>query len=355
MKRGIFLLFVCLLARGDSLDDAVASLAKKVTARLGPTETARVTARNISSLPAADASKAQAALNRALQRRVRTPVPVDVALTISENLRGYLLVAEIKREGETMVEMAEFRADAPAAPARAAITLDRKLVWEQDAAILDVAILDATGDQMLVLDSEGVSRYQRSAGKWERTGKAIVPVNSRDPRGRLEVSGDTFTAQFPGAICTGSSNFSRALSCETGGLFTARRNTQDLHDWRGEFFATGEIGSDSLLAELDGRTHIYDAAHAPQGVFETWGSDFIVVTSCGATRVVASSPSDRLATDSVALYDVVNRAPIRMSEPLAFPGPVTALWRAGDGALAVSRNLSTGRYAAYHLTFDCGR
>jgi hypothetical protein len=311
-----------------------------------------VTSRNASSLPAADATKAQTALNRALQRRVRNPMPVDVALTISENLRGYLLVAEIKREGDTMVEMAEFRADAPAAPPRASITFERKLLWEQDAPILDIAEM---GDQMLVLDSAGLSSYERTAGKWERKATAFVPVNSRDPRGRLEVSGDMFTAQFAGAVCTGSAKLTPPVSCDIGTVFTPKRNTQDLHDWRSVFFTSGEIGGQVLLAELDGRIHIYDAAHAPQGVFEGWGSDFAVVEACGGKHVVASSASDRLAPDSVALHDIVNGAPVRLSEPLEFPGPVTTLWPSGIGVFAVARNLSTGKYAAYHLTLDCGR
>jgi hypothetical protein len=37
-------------------------------------------------------------------------------------------------------------------------------------------------------------------------------------------------------------------------------------------------------------------------------------------------------------------------------GPVTALWvSGGTAALAVSKNLSTGKYAAYLLTVACGQ
>jgi hypothetical protein len=122
-----------------------------------------------------------------------------------------------------------------------------------------------------------------------------------------------------------------------------------------EFFSSAEIGGDTLAAEPDGRTHIYDAARAPQGVFDGWGSDFVVLAGCGGRHVLASSASDPRATDSVTLYDLVNRVPVRVSDPLEFTGPVTALWPAGDGALAVVRNLSTGEYAAYNLALNCGR
>jgi hypothetical protein len=351
--RGILVLFFCLLAGAETLDDAVAALAKKIVARLAPAEVARVTTRNVSSLPADEAARVQPALNRALQRRVREPKPVDVAVTISENLRGYILVAEIKRENEPAVEMAEFRPATPApAAARAAVAIESKMVWEQDAPILDLAV---SGDLMLVLDTTGVSLYNRTVGKWERTASAPIPTNLRDPRGRMEVSGDALTVHLPGLTCSGSAKLASSMRCEDGGRFAAGRNTLAGHDGGGEIFSTAEIGGDTLVAELDGRTHIDDAAHAPEGVFDGWGSDFVALAGCGGRHVLASSAGDQHAADSVTLYDLVNRAPVQVSDPLEFSGPVTALWPAGEGALAVIRNLSTGKYAAYNLALDCGR
>ncbi len=349
VRRGILLLFFCLLAGAETLDDAVAALARKISARLAPAEVARVTTRNTSSLSAVDAAKVQPALNRALQHRVREPKAVDVAVTISENLRGYILVAEIKRENEPAVEMAEFRPAPPVAAARPAVAIESKVAWEQDAPILDLSV---SGDQMLVLDTTGVSLYNRDAGKWERTASAPIPSNSRDPRGRMEVSGDALTVHLPGLTCSGSAKLASSMRCEDGGRFTAGRNTLA---GAVETFSTAEIGGDTVVAELDGRTHIYDAAHAPQGVFDGWGSDFVALTGCGGRHVLASSAGDQHAADSVTLYDLVNRAPTQVSDPLEFSGPVTALWPAGDGALAVIRNLSTGKYAAYNLALDCGR
>jgi len=343
-------LFFCLLAGAETLDDAVAALAKKITVRLAPAEVARVTTRNSSSLAAAEAAKVQPALNRALQRRVREPKLVDVMVTISESLRGYILVAEIKRENEPAVEMAEFRPAAPAAAAaRAAVAIASKMVWEQDAPLLDLAI---SGDQMLVLDTAGVSLYNRNAGKWERTASAPIPTNLRDPRGRMEVAGDALTVHLPGVACSGSAKLASSIRCEEGGRFTAGRNTLT---GSGESFSSVEIGGDTLVGEPDGRTHIYDAAHAPQGVFDGWGSDFVALAGCGGRHILASSAGDQHAPDSVTLYDLLNRAPSPVSDPLEFAGPVTALWPAGDGALAVIRNLSTGKYAAYNLALDCGR
>jgi hypothetical protein len=351
VARGFLLVMIALAARADTLDDAVVALAKRVSARLQASETVRITSRNVSSLPAAEAAKAQTALARALQRRIRNPMQVELTLTMSENLRGYLLVAEIRRENETMVEMAEFQSvPSLTKPSRAPFTIESKLLWEQEMPILDVALL---ADAMLVLDTAGLIRYERQEGKWERAVAVELPVVVRDPRGRLETNSDSITIQEPAMTCTVPVKMTAPAQCEDGGQFKATRNTQDLHDWRGEFFASAELGGDSVVAEVDGRIHIYDAAHAPQAVFDAWGSDFAMIAACGGQHIVAAAAGDAASSDSIALYELVNRAPVRVSEPMELPGPVTVLWPAGEGVLAVARNLSTGKYAAYSLTLDC--
>ena len=347
--RGIVLFLLCLMARGQTLDDAAADLARKISARLAPAEVARVTTRNISSLSAADAAKLQPALVRALQRRVREPKPVDVAVTISENLRGYLLVAEIKRENDAAVEMADFLPKTPEA-GRPPVAIASKLLWEQDTPILDLAIF---GDQMLVLDTTGITLYNRIAGKWEKSAQAPIATNVRDARGKLQLDGEAVKIELPGMICMGPAKLTSALHCEEGGRFAAGRNTLSREGQ--EFFGSVDTGGDTLVAEMDGRVHMYDAARAQKGVIDGWGSDFAVVSACGARRVIATGAGDLRSSDSVTAYDLVNRAPVRASDPVEFAGPVTALWPGPDGALAVARNLKTGKSAAYDLALDCGR
>jgi hypothetical protein len=354
VTRLILFALVCWCARGESADDAVRALAKKVMARLGATETVRVTARNLTSLPASETAKAQAALDRALRRRLRNPTMVDVSLTISENLRGYLLVAEIRRDTGSQFEMEEYRPDPPPVPVRPALALEKRIVWEQPAPILDLAIV---ADQLVLLDTTRIARYQRNGAKWElKETSPLSAVNARDPRGRLEITGDSLSAELPGMQCKGTWKPSLAIQCEEGGRFPAGRNTIDVHDWRGAFFNDAEIGEEHVVAEADGRSHLYDSAHSPVAVFEEWGSDVVPVKdSCGGSYLAASAPTDRKSADSIALYIVMDRAPVRVSEPAEFPGPVTALWPTTSGALAIARNLSTGSYAAYALSMDCGR
>ncbi len=354
------LLLICLCARAETLDDAVRALGKKVIARLGPDDAPRVTARSLTSLSSAEVLKAQATLDRALRRRLRNPMTVDIALTISENLRGYLLVAEIRHDNATLVEMVDFRPDPPTAQPRPAVALERRLLWEQPAPILDLLLVS---DQIILLDPTRLDRYERNAAKWElKETAAIPPVNVRDPRGHLEISGDVITVELPGLICQGMWKPMLTVQCEEGGRFSAARNTVDPHDGHAPFFTTADIAGQRLIAEIDGRTQIYDASGNAAGSFDTWGSDFVPVParnssndSCGGPYVAATAPGDRKSVDSIALYSVIDGAPFRVSDPAEFPGPVMALWPAGTGAMAVVRNLSTGNYAAYALSVDCGR
>lgn len=355
VTRLILLLAVCGYVRAESMEDAARALGKRVLARLAPEEAARVSARNLTSLPASDTAKAQVALDRTLRRRLRNPVFVDVSLTISENLHGYLLVAETRRENGTMVDMVEHHPDPPAAQVRPQVALDKKLLWEQPAPILDLTLLD---DQLLLLDTARIARYERNTAKWELKESYTLPqpVNVRDPRGRLEISGESLSAEVPGLSCKGTWKPALNIQCEDGGRFSPYRNTIDLHDGHAPFFQSAEIGPDYLIAETDGRTHIYDGSNNSAGAFDDWGADFVpVADSCRGSYVAAASPADRKSADSVALYALVNRTPARVSDLLELPGPVTALWPLGAGAMAVVRNLSTGSYAAYALSMDCGR
>jgi len=331
----VFLFFCLVVARGQTLDDAVRTVAAKVATHLGPNETAKVLPRNISSLGPADVAKTQAGVERALRKRLRNPTAVDVLLTISENAGGFLLVAQIRQE----VEMASFRV-APVAQQPAG-TVEKRLLWQQEAAILDVAVI---GDQMLVLDPAGVTLYDH------RMPVAKAPVNitaSRDPRGRLEVAGDALTIHLPGSTCRGVAN-PLAFTCEPGGEISAGRNTLESSLFP-PHFSHARIGDEDLVAEVDGRVHVYDDARKQLGEFEGWGSDFAAV--CDSTRILAAGPGDIESRDFVALYEMNNRTPVRVSVPLELPGPVTALFP----GLAVTRNGSTGWYEAYSLAVDCGR
>ena len=357
MLRGILLLLLLgELCGAQTLDEAVRSLAKRVAAHLAPGEAAHVaTARNLSPLGSAEATHARAVFERALRPpKARHGNPVDVAFTISHNAAGLLLVAEIARSDGRQVEMVAYKPPAAPPPSPHAV-LEKRLIWEQSEAMLDLAV---AGDSMLVLEPTDVVAYARRASGWERTGTSVLEgaVAVRDPRGRIEISGDSFTAFLPGLVCHG-------VHCESGGRevrFTAARNTLQLEDWPPVFsFAQVEERARPLYltADLDGRTHVYNAAKRPAGAFDSWGDDFAAIAGeCGSGPVIlAASPGARGTADSVEAFNLVDRKPEQIGDAADFEGPVTALWPSGSGALAIARNPATGHYAAYDLRLDCGR
>jgi hypothetical protein len=71
--------------------------------------------------------------------------------------------------------------------------------------------------------------------------------------------------------------------------------------------------------------------------------------------VLATRASDGNEPDAIQSWAVADRTAGPLTAPILFPGPVTALWTSGtDSALAVIRNLASGRYEAYVVTLACG-
>lgn len=314
MRVLLLAVLLAVAAHGQSLDEAARALSKKVAARLTPGEYVRIAMRNLTSLPAPDASKAQTAFSRGL-RKVGKEV-VDVTLTISENIHGYLLVVDVRQGTDHAFEMSPFEV-AQAAPAARPVIL-KSLVWEQDEPILDLAI---RGDQMVVLSTATLTRFHRTDAGWQRDqAQPVTAAMSRDPRGQLG-EGDAYTILAP----------VNTFQSEGGNPYYTRAH------WKAFDFT----------AEPDGLVHLYDADHRQVGTIENWGSD-VAPIGCGVT---ATSP----VGNGVTVWDVAGRKPRQVSEELDMGAPVTALWPAASGALAIVKNTGakSRSYAAYILTLDC--
>jgi hypothetical protein len=316
--RRLLLLLIPTAVIADPLQEAVQLLADKVALHLDASERPRVVARNLSSMPGAEMAKAQAELARALRRRVRNGHTVEVALTVSENLDGYLLVAEIRKKEEKPVEMVSFKLDAPPTPP-ALLTVHRQLLWQQAEIMLDLAVL---GDQMLVLEPQRLVRYERSEGRWvQKESAQITAPPVRDPRARMEIEQEKVSVFLPGTVCRGTWQPLNLL-CETGTADFMLGGAQ-VHFTPGRNTLEGEYRT-----SLEG---IGDA-----------------IPVCGE-KVLASGSGGMDSEDTITLFD----GAARISEAAEVPGPVTALWPATNGAVAIVLNLSTRQYAAYALSVDC--
>jgi hypothetical protein len=205
----------------------------------------------------------------------------------------------------------------------------------------------------------------------------------RDPRGRIRAVGPGFDAYLPGLVCRFTAT-ATAADCRASGdpwvlesgaramLLANFEITRNYFDGRvstqaGQrktvppFYSAAAIedrgNSLWLLALVDGRTQIFDAAFDPAGVIPGWGSDIAGTDArCGAgQQVLVTRPTDGSEPDAIQAFTLVNRSPASLGAALPMPGPVTALWPSGGGgAVAVVRELETGKYAAYLITLACG-
>ena len=89
-----------------------------------------------------------------------------------------------------------------------------------------------------------------------------------------------------------------------------------------------------------------------------FGSDIASVrSSCGSgTQLLATGAGDDLSNDSIRAFEIDNQEVRAVSPPLAFDGPLTALWTTveGDSAIAVLRT-QTGSYEAYSVSVACNQ
>jgi hypothetical protein len=353
LARFLLLPFLALMVQAQSQDAAEGQLSVKILSHLAADELARITWNDLSpaggALDAASIARLKAAVARGVARRPSGRKLIDITVTLSWNSKDYsMLIAEIPREEGKVVEMVDFPRPAHTVSSFE-VSIEPTLLWTQTDPILDIYV---AGDRMLVLGSKGVARYERREGAWTSAEMVPIPMEPvRDPRGRLEVDGEAVLAEVPGLACKGSWTGALTLECAAGGSFVAGRNTFDESGWP-PYFSHVTLGGEHLLAETDGKIHVYDEAHRPLAVFTGWGSDFVITTSCAHRQVLAVNDPPRQLIDTISLFDMENHAPIRKSEEAPLPGTITALL-AHETAVAIVRNSASNQYEAYRITVAC--
>jgi len=372
----------------ENLDGAVRELAAKTALLAGAGTPVSIACHNASSLDSADVARLRATFENLLRQAGghagQGAAAVEVSLTLSENATDYLLVEEARKGDEPTVWIAAWKRVAAGQPAVAGVGLEKKLVWEQEEQILDLAI---SGDSMLVLAPSRITLLGRSVDRWEprQSVRLTAPGQwPRDLRGHLRLSAPRFEAFLPGMSCQGTTEPELSLDCRPGDQpwmfasgsrallaanFAAGRNYFDgrvvtqagsMHS-APPFFSAAAVEDRAstywLLALADGHTELFDNNFNALGPLPAWGSDLAGIDGrCGAaTQVLATRASDGSEPDAIQSWAVVDRTAGPLTAAILFPGPVTALWTAGpDSALAVIRNPASGRYEAYVVTLACG-
>ena len=278
-------------------------------------------------------------------------------MTATENISGPLLVIQVQKDDGQSVKTAAYIS--PPAARAAHPSLATTLLWQQPEPILDLAL---NGDRMLVLSPAQIQVFQRSNATWQAAESAQLDTfaPSRDPRGKLRISQDSLTAFLSGGTCTGQWEPSLQVTCADS-TEEFQSDGERLHFFSGEntfettagenIFSIARAGEFRLIASIDGVIH---ASRGQQAfTIPDWGSDIASLPErCGGNPVfLASSPT---ATDSLTAFELTGPNPRRISDPLLVPGPVTALWPASGGVLAVVHEVAKERYAAYLVSLDCG-
>lgn len=372
----------------DTWKQPAHDLVTNVLARASGPSSVSLSIRNISSLSSADVEQVRARLEAQFraggaeitgQERAVT----EVAVTLSENAAGYLWIAQIGHGPTQQIVMQQvLRSQAAIIPQlTVSITLRKQQVWSQSdhEPLLDFALLDG-GAKLLALEPSFVSLYRNQQSRWELEQSQPIARTKpwpRDLRGRLLLRSDhKIEVYLPGKKCSGTADPGIELECrDSDDPWPLGNNEQQVRAFFGaRNFFTGALagvkaannvppffsaavaeGEDPimLLAEIDGTLRDRQGKVMATDA----GSDVAGVKSgCGTGwQALVTATGDRGQSDKIRAVEIAGGALRPVSAPLELPGPVTALWSAGEGKAtdAVVRNLKNGRYEAYLISVDC--
>jgi len=385
-------LFISVSAAGQSRWDKPAEeIARKIAAVCGP-GTATLETQNASSLPASEVPALRRALDAQLrstgiQVRAQHDAANAIRITVRENVRGWLWIAEITQGTDTRVVMLEVPAERTpsAAPQNSLVTLRSTLLISSAGPLLDVQSLDS--NTLLALTPRSISVYQRQADRWQLISTQAITTTvplPRDPRGRLVMANAGYDAFLPGVHCAGAATNAAPECRESDDPWpltpnaTLTMQAQSAFYNSGRNFFTGILSpglgrqvpaffsaapltrskdTQWVLTLIDGRVVTEDATSEQRlgGAARNWGSDIVSVQSeCGAKQqVLATAAVNDGAEDSLQAFEINPREAAAVSSPLKFAGSITALWPAAPGsAIAIVRKLQGG-YDAYSIALAC--
>jgi hypothetical protein len=374
----------------------VGTLAGQIAEAVRPSKAISLEVQNISSLGAADVDMIRQGLQQQLARRgIRLGAEgLDVRVTLSENIERFVWIAEVRRKDEATVFIAslEGKATANSPVVRHSVVLQRELVWQQAAPMMDFLVSDVAPEGlpvMFVLEAKRIVSYRKETGSWNAAETFPIPVpdhRPRDLRGLADVFEQMFSFQLSDANCDGAAAFRFELTCEKGSrawpvfsggldrgsmIIVSNRNYFD-----GDLDVYGDVeaqeppfysiammrrmkGSQWVLAEIDGKSRKYDESLKATAAYSGWGDEIVAVApGCGNDwQILASAPGDWTEPDRLRSYDLEKDAAVADSEPLEFSGPILALWPLLDARTArvVSKNLQTGMYEASVVTVSCSQ
>ena len=389
-------------------EQPAAALADQIAGILGPGQ-AQLTIRNLSTIPTGDLPLIRKLLEQDLKAHGVSVSGAESAnairVTLSENARERLWVAEVVEGDEARVAMVKVDAASTAVP-----TDNERIVLRKEhitgtfnalnAIVPDspiLAVLEAN-TSLIVLHPEEIAIFGFGEGGWKE--QKTFPLDrrqmqGRDPRGILLATADGFAAFSAGSGCTGT--FSPSPNSTSGAdgwsaqchksddpwpiyqnsdpnggstlkaFYNTARNyftgvvTPSLGVDLPPFYSAGMLpratGGVALLVKgVDGKVLMVEigALKTVTGTRD-WGSDFAVLRSeCGGGAQVIAAGSGEAPSDSLRAYELPALEAVPASAPLPMEGTVTAMWTSQDGksVLAVVRN-AANQYEVDRVTALC--
>jgi hypothetical protein len=390
-------------------EQPAAAIAAQIAEILGPAQ-ARLTMRNITSIPASEIPTIRLLIEQDLKTHgvvvSGAESANEIRITLSENQRERLWVAEVIEGNETRVAMVQLDLIA-ANPARE----PERIVLHKDVYVSGTGFSRLPGDDepvlatvdtgtgLVVLKENQIVLSNRPQAKWMAS--KVFNFNqrqqsSRDPRGIILAAsdGNGFTSFTAGNKCIGfftpSENSSArpgdgwSIDCkasddpwpivqsDTGNgslkaFYNASRNyftgvvSPSLGVDLPPFYTAALLPRPAenqvlLIGGIDGKVQLLENGALKQvSGARDWGSDFAVLHSgCGAGTQIIASGSGEAVSDSLRAYELPALEAVPVSAALAVDGTVTALWSAPDGksVFAVVRG-ATDQYEVDRVTATC--
>ncbi|HKV26348.1 MAG TPA: hypothetical protein VJN93_17255 [Candidatus Acidoferrum sp.] len=365
----------------DALEDGARILARRVsiTAR---SASVSCEFRNLANLGRNAFTRFTAAFEAELQRRgVRletSAASVNLVVRISRGPAEYIGVAEIlRKEGsETVMESLGSLNNIVAPEPPFSLILHREFLFSDERPILDV-LLNTDGKHAAALSPDGISAYELQGDDWVLTGSGHLPVlqpPQRDERGFLFSGIDSQAAYLPGEICTISALDKKGWNCAASSdPMPVRTVSPDVMAGKkiGAWISAAQFESAGktklVVTGQEGLARLFEDGSEPLALFPDWGGQIASIYSgCGSGwQLLVTGTGDWTQPDRIQAVDLAESQPQTVSDPMEFPGPILALHAPGtrtadnatanSRAVAVDRNLLTGRYEAYLLSIACSR
>ena len=349
-----------------------ASLAEQIAGILGPGQ-ARLTLRNQSSIPNDEIPVIRKLLDQDLKARGVIAAGVESAnlirVTLSEDARERLWVAEIVQGNETQVTMIKLMPGAivqSSAPGGVVLRSEKVLTADEPV----VGLIESRQGFLVAIEPEQLVIYTGGAnGRWPAEFVALPNLRqvARDSRGIALAANGNYQAWLPGELCSWSDLQSDvpmvdpkcnasddpwpiaqagtvAGAITFAAFYNANRNyftgvtTPSFGIDLPPFYSAAIIprivgGAGLLLGGVDGKVHMVDNGTLKDvGGARDWGSDFAALQSgCGAGTQVIASGSGEALNDSLRAYELPALEAVPAGAPLPMSGSVTAIWSATDG------------------------